>query len=82
MSEDEEDKEAGSNAKPAVTTPSFTVEKKKPGRKPNPKPSDSAAVDSEEEPANLTTGGLVKRSQGGYVKKQHKIQTLPTPGLV
>lgn len=52
-------------------------EKKKPGRK--PKRDNDQNGDSDEEPA--TNGGLVKRSQGGYVKKQHQTH-LPTPGLV
>ena len=54
------------------------TEKKKPGRKPKRDNDNNAAGDSEEEPA---PSGLVKRSQGGYVKKQYQTH-LPTPGLV
>jgi hypothetical protein len=62
MSGDEEEKEVGSNPQPVVSKPSFAVEKKKPGRKPNPKPIETAAGDSEDEPAGALTTGLVKRS--------------------
>ena len=69
MSDGEED-QAGKVIAASTEGPTglgFVVqtEKKKPGRKPK-RDNDNNNGESEEEPAS---SGLVKRSQGGYVKK-------------
>ncbi len=67
MSDQEEDGEKPQKVRETSTGLGFIqTEKKKPGRKPK-RENDQNGGDSDEEPAS--NGGLVKRSQGGYVKK-------------